>query len=177
MTGLFDRIRAKKRLRLLANSLQHDKPESIHEVIPPEEIAAYRVSEETYNKYNKGEERTVLTVARKTALAIALDAMSHRMVDYLAPIYQGNPVVVYYETQTVRGLITQDKIRQTKFKSIQKATANLTQYLERWNEANHKLLFLSDSKYQKKREAYELTLQALRNEYGLSGSEFGRRKY
>ncbi|HEY1169759.1 MAG TPA: hypothetical protein VGH19_00190 [Verrucomicrobiae bacterium] len=177
MTGFLDRMRINKRQKLLTNSLLSDKPEAIHEVFTPEEIAAYRVSEEVYQKYNKGEERTVLTVANKTALAVALDAMSHRMVDYLAPVYQGNPVVVYYETQTVRGLISQDKIRQTKFKSIQRAQATLSQYLERWNETHHKVLFLTDNKHKKKREAYELTLTALREEYGIRGSEFGRHKY
>jgi hypothetical protein len=164
MTGLLDRIRAKKRLRLLANSLAHDKPEAIHEVFTPDEIAAYRVTEEIYNKYNKGEERTVLTVAYKTALAVALDKLSHRMVDY-------------YETQTVRGLISQDKIRQTKFKSIQKASATLSQYLDRWNETHNKLLFLTDNRHRKQREAYEQTLAALREEYGIKGSEFGLPKH
>lgn len=177
MTGLLDRIRAKKRLTLLANSLAQDKPEAIHEVFTPEEIAAYRVSEEVYNKYIKGEERTVLTIAQKTALVVALDAFSHKMVDYLAPLYQGNPVVVYYETQTVRGLISQDKIRQTKFKSIQNATATLSQYLDRWNETHHKLLFLTDNRHKKQREAYETTLATLREAYGIKGSEFGRHKY
>lgn len=177
MTGLFDRIRAKKRLSLLADSFVQDKPEAIHEVFTPEEIAAYRVQEEAFNRYNKGEERTVLTIANKTALVVALDAFSHGMVDYLAPLYQGNPVVVHYETLTVRGLITQDKIRQTKFKSIQKATATLSQYLERWNETHHKLLFLTDNRHKKQREAYEMTLAALREAYGIKGSEFGRQKY
>ncbi len=177
MTGLLDRMRINKRNRLLADSLTEDKPEAIHEVFTPEQIAAYRVSEEVYNKYDKGEERTVLTIAHKTAVVVALDALSHNMVDYLAPLYQGNPVVVYYETQTVRGLISQDKIRQTKFKSIQKAAATLSQYLERWNETHHKLLFLTDNKYKAKREAYEMTLVALREHYGLSGSEFARRKH
>jgi len=177
MTGLLDRIRAKKRLNLLANSLGQDKPEAIHEVFTPDEIGAYRVSEEVYKKYNKGEERTMLTIVHKTALAVALDAFSHKMVDYLAPVYQGNPILVYYETQTVRGLISQDKIRQTKFKSIQKATATLSQYLERWNETHHKLLFLTDNRHKKQREAYEMTLAALREAYGIKGSEFGRQKY
>lgn len=177
MTGLFDRIREKKRSQLLENSLKNDKPEAIHEVFTPEEIAAYRTTEEKYTKHNQGEERTVLTIASKTALAEALDALCYRMVDYLAPIYQGNPVVVYYETYTVRGLISQDKLRQTKFKSIQKATATLSQYLQTWNENHHKLLFLTDRKHDKQREAYELTLKALREEYRLNVSEFGHRKY
>ncbi len=177
MTGLLDRMRARKRLRLLADSLTQDKPEAIHEAFTPDEIGAYRVSEEVYSKYNKGEERTVLTIAHKTALVVALDAFSHKMVDYLAPLYQGNPVVVYYETQTVRGLISQDKIRQTKFKSIQKAAATLSQYLERWNETHHKLLFLTGNRHKKQREAYEMMLTVLREEYGLKGSEFGRHKH
>ncbi len=177
MTGIIERFQERRRQKVLIDAIMHNKPEAIHEKFTPEEIAELRISEEVFQQYNKGEERTVLTISSKTAIAIALDEMSDRIVDYFAPIYKSDPPVVYYETHTVRGLITQDKIRQTKFKSIQKTMATLTQYLTRWNQANNHLLFLMDGSNHKAREAYEKTLKALREEYGITGSEFARGKH
>lgn len=177
MIGLFDRIKEAKRQKLLVSSLVEDKPKPIHENFVPEEIAAYRQTEETFAVYDKGEERTVLTMAQKTAFAVALDNFSYQVLDYLSPLYQANPPVAFFETQTVRGLVTQDKIRQTKFKSIQRTPVTLLQYLERWNQANNGLLFRTDAASKLQQEVYRSTLKVLREEYGVEGSEFGTQRY
>ena len=177
MTGFLDRIKERRRQKALIQSILNNKPEDIHEKYTPEEIAALRVTEETYQQYDKGEERTVLTLSSKTAFALALDNMSDRIIDYLAPIYRSDPPVAFFETHTVRGLISQDKIRQTKFKSVQKTVSTMSQYLNRWNQGNNHLLFIKDGGKQADREAYEKILKAMREEYGITGSEFSRTKH